>query len=138
MEISHPFAAQVDDVTPGDHQEPINLVEYGVGDGYEPHCDVACDRDGAAPPGARVATVLVYCEAAALGGATVFPDHRGAALKAMPAPADAVFFAYDGPGAPRETIHAGCPVRAGAKRVLSVFLRSEPEPEAGAEAGDVD
>ena len=30
----------------GTFQEPLNLVEYGQFDYYEPHCDVSCERSG--------------------------------------------------------------------------------------------
>lgn len=104
-------------------QEPVNLIEYGEKDAYEPHCDSDCLRDGPVGPGARVATVLVYCAAPDLGGATVFPDRGGGrALKIAPAANAALVFSYE-TGA-RGALHAGCAVRRGTKRVLSIFLRT--------------
>ena len=112
---------------------PFRPDRYGEKDAYEPHCDASCDRPRV-EPGGRVATVLVYCEAPRLGGATVFPDHAGRALKVAPTAGAALFFAY-ATGA-RHALHAGCAVRAGAKRVLSIFLRSAGGP--GAVEIDVD
>ncbi|KAK7238389.1 procollagen-proline 4-dioxygenase [Aureococcus anophagefferens] len=124
----------------GDFQEPVNVVERGAGvrygerDAYEPHCDVSCDRaDGAGGSGGRAATVLLYCAAPALGGATVFP---GRGLKVDPVPGSALFFAYDADAA--STLHAGCAVRTGAKVVASAFLRSGVSAERPWGAVDVD
>ncbi|KAH8071105.1 procollagen-proline 4-dioxygenase [Aureococcus anophagefferens] len=107
---------------------------YGERDAYEPHCDVSCDRaDGAGGSGGRAATVLLYCAAPALGGATVFP---GRGLKVDPVPGSALFFAYDADAA--STLHAGCAVRTGAKVVASAFLRSGVSAERPWGAVDVD
>ena len=107
---------------------------YGERDAYEPHCDVSCDRaDGAGGSGGRAATVLLYCAAPALGGATVFP---GRGLKVDPVPGSALFFAYDVDAA--STLHAGCAVRTGAKVVASAFLRSGVSAERPWGAVDVD
>ena len=147
----------------GDFQEPVNVVErgsgvlvpctwglvsctwglvslgtpsdrYGERDAYEPHCDVSCDRaDGVGGSGGRAATVLLYCAAPALGGATVFP---GRGLKVDPVPGSALFFAYDVGAA--STLHAGCAVRTGSKVVASAFLRSGVSAERPWGAVDVD
>ena len=53
---------------PYEAQEPINFLHYKVGFEYKPHTDGAGRTKGK-----RVATTLVYCEAAAEGGSTVFP-----------------------------------------------------------------
>ncbi|EGB09159.1 hypothetical protein AURANDRAFT_63636 [Aureococcus anophagefferens] len=110
------------------------FLPYGERDAYEPHCDVSCDRaDGAGGSGGRAATVLLYCAAPALGGATVFP---GRGLKVDPVPGSALFFAYDADAA--STLHAGCAVRTGAKVVASAFLRSGVSAERPWGAVDVD
>ena len=116
-------------------QEPLNIVEYGQFDHYEPHCDVSCERSGSRP-GGRVATLLLVCEAPKLGGATAFPRHHDRALTLRPAAGDAVFFAYDKNA--RESLHAGCPVREGVKRVVSVFLRDGVTASSPASHFDVD
>ena len=120
---------------PRTFQEPLNIVEYGQFDYYEPHCDVSCERSGA-KPGGRVVTLLLVCEMPKLGGATAFPRHHDRALTLRPAAGDAVFFAYDKNA--RESLHAGCPVREGAKRVVSVFLRDGVTASSPASHFDVD
>jgi hypothetical protein len=122
-------------VTTGTFQEPLNIVEYGQFDYYEPHCDVSCERSGP-KPGRRVATVLLVCETPKLGGATAFPRHHDRALTLRPAAGDAVFFAYDEKA--RESLHAGCPVRDGVKRVVSIFLRDGVTASSPASHFDVD
>ena len=116
-------------------QEPLNIVEYGQFDHYEPHCDCSCERSSP-KPGGRVATMLLVCETPKLGGATAFPRHRGKALTLRPGAGDAVFFAYDKNA--RESLHAGCPVRDGVKRVVSIFLRDGVTASSPASHFDVD
>ena len=120
---------------PRTFQEPLNIVEYGQFDHYEPHCDCSCERSGPRP-GGRVATMLLVCEAPTLGGATAFPRHHDRALTLRPGAGDAVFFAY-GENA-RESLHAGCPVRDGVKRVVSIFLRDGVTASSPASHYDVD
>ena len=120
---------------PRTFQEPLNIVEYGQFDHYEPHCDCSCERSGPRP-GGRVATMLLVCEAPTLGGATAFPRHHDRALTLRPAAGDAVFFAYDKNA--RESLHAGCPVRDGVKRVVSIFLRDGVTASSPASHFDVD
>lgn len=119
----------------GPFQEPLNIVEYGLFDYYEPHCDVSCERSGP-KPGGRVATMLLVCEQPTLGGATAFPRHHDRALTLRPGVGDAVFFAYDRNA--RESLHAGCPVREGVKRIVSVFLRDGVDGLSPASRFDVD
>jgi len=122
-------------VLTGTFQEPLNIVEYGQFDHYEPHCDATCERSGP-KPGGRVATMLLVCEMPKLGGATAFPRHHGKALTLRPAAGDAVFFAYDKNA--RESLHAGCPVRESVKRVVSIFLRDGVTASSPASHFDVD
>ena len=135
LERAASIAEAFDMRVPINFQEPLNLVEYGQFDHYEPHCDVSCERPGP-KPGGRVATMLLVCEAPTLGGATAFPRHRGKALTLRPAAGDAVFFAYDKNA--RESLHAGCPVRDGVKRVVSIFLRDGVTASSPASHFDVD
>ena len=131
--VAEAFDIRVPEV--GTFQEPLNIVEYGQFDYYEPHCDVSCERSGP-KPGGRVATMLLVCKAPTLGGATAFPRHRGQALTLRPGAGDAVFFAYDKNA--RESLHAGCPVREGVKRVVSIFLRDGVTASSPASHFDVD
>ena len=113
----------------GGGQEPLNVVRYAPGDAYPGHCDGSCDGTPYLP-GGRVASVVVYCEAAAAGGDVVFP---GAGVRPQsPEPGSALFLGYrderdhspslhlmDG----GLTRHAGCEVTSGEKWVLTLFLR---------------
>ena len=56
-------------------QEPLNIVEYGQFDHYEPHCDVSCERSGP-KPGGRVATMPLPCKhPSVLPGVPQFQPH---------------------------------------------------------------
>ncbi|KAK7236820.1 procollagen-proline 4-dioxygenase [Aureococcus anophagefferens] len=126
-ECAHLKAATMHNLTAA--TEPLNVVRYGPGDAYPGHCDGSCDGTPYLP-GGRVASVVVYCEAAAAGGDVVFP---GAGVRPQsPAPGSALFLGYrderdhspslhlmDG----GLTRHAGCEVTAGEKWVLTLFLR---------------
>ena len=98
---------------PYEAQEPINFLHYKVGFEYKPHTDGAGRKKGK-----RVATTLVYCEAAAEGGSTVFP---GDDLKLSPGEGDLLFFEYK--NGPQSTQHAACPVIAGNKTTLTMWHR---------------
>jgi hypothetical protein len=101
------------EVIPYEAQEPINFLHYKVGFEYKPHTD-----GGGRQKGKRVATTLVYCEAAAEGGSTVFP---GDDLKLSPGEGDLLFFEYK--NGPQSTQHAACPVIAGNKTTLTMWHR---------------
>ena len=113
-------------VTVGDWQEPLNVVDYQFADAYEPHCDVDCGRSQHLN-GGRLATILVYCQEPEMGGATVFPSHGGRSIKVAPRANAALYFDYAVNA--RDALHAGCPVRAGQKRVVSIFLRAGVDAE---------
>jgi hypothetical protein len=60
------------DIVPGAFQEPLNFIEYDFAGEYRPHCDGVCHKTRYST-GGRVATLIHYCKAATVGGATVFP-----------------------------------------------------------------
>jgi hypothetical protein len=102
---------------PYEAQEPINFLHYKVGFEYKPHTDGAGRKKGK-----RVATTLVYCEAAAEGGSTVFPgDTTSSSLKLSPGEGDLLFFEYK--NGPQSTQHAACPVIEGNKTTLTMWHR---------------
>jgi hypothetical protein len=83
---------------PYEGQEPVNFLHYLRGYEYRPHSD-----GGRKPgPGKRVASSLLYCEAATAGGATVFPQQP---VKFQPGPRDLIFFAYN-PDPRGDALHA--------------------------------
>lgn len=110
---------------PRDHGEGLQVLRYGVGAQYRPHHDYF---DPAMPGsevllrrgGQRVATVVMYLNTPARGGATAFPD---AHFEAAAVKGNAVFFSYDRPHPMTRTLHAGCPVRAGEKWIVTKWLR---------------
>lgn len=106
----------------GGFQEPLNFIQYAVAGEYRPHCDGVCHRSKYAP-GGRVATLIHYCKAATVGGATVFPT---AGLKVQPEDGSAVLFAYkrdDGFMDDGNTQHTGCLVREGDKQIVTMWMR---------------
>ena len=91
---------------------------------YRPHCDGVCQRRPYAR-GGRVATLLHYCRAPTVGGATVFPK---AGLKGQPTDGSAVLFAYkhdDGHMDDGFTLHTGCLVREGTKQIVTMWMRED-------------
>ena len=117
-------------VVAGGFQEPLNFIQYAVAGEYRPHCDGVCRRTEYTP-GSRVATLIHYCKAATVGGATVFPN---AGLKVQPVDGSAVLFAYkrdDGFMEDGNTLHTGCLVREGTKQIVTMWMRenlSQAEP----------
>jgi prolyl 4-hydroxylase len=121
---------------PIDRAEPLQVLRYGPGDEYAPHFDFFdvddTPRDaGDGQPttltryGQRVATLICYLSAVESGGATVFPE---IGLEIRPLPGRAVYFTYlDANGAvdPR-SLHAGAPVLAGEKWIVTQWCRERP------------
>ena len=105
---------------PYEAQEPINFLFYRAGYEYKPHSDGAGGKRGK-----RVATTLVYCDAPAAGGSTVFTGANG--LRFAPKRGDLLFFSYAN-GA-RDTTHAACPVGAGNKSTLTMWHRLGVSPD---------
>ncbi|KAH8056403.1 procollagen-proline 4-dioxygenase [Aureococcus anophagefferens] len=101
-------------------REPINFLFYRAGYEYKPHSDGAGGKRGK-----RVATTLVYCDAPASGGSTVFTGTNG--LRFAPKRGDLLFFSYAN-GA-RDTTHAACPVAAGNKSTLTMWHRLGVSPD---------
>ena len=75
--------------------------------------------------GGRVATLIHYCQAADLGGATVFPK---TGIKVAPVTDSALLFAYkrdDGFMDDGNTLHTGCLVREGRKQIVTMWMRED-------------
>lgn len=110
---------------PLENGEGLQVLCYGPGAQYRPHHDYF---DPAMPGsdvllrrgGQRVASVVIYLNTPERGGATVFPDvhFEVAAVKG-----NAVFFSYDRAHPMTRTLHAGAPVVAGEKWILTKWLR---------------
>lgn len=110
---------------PVENGEGLQVLSYGPGAEYKPHYDYF---DSAEPGsatilargGQRVATLVIYLQEPAEGGATVFPDLR---LQVVPRRGSAVFFSYSQAHPCSQTLHGGMPVLAGEKWIATKWLR---------------
>lgn len=110
---------------PVDHGEGLQILRYGPGAEYRPHYDYF---DPAQPGsarvlsrgGQRVATLVMYLNDVASGGATTFPD---VGLQVQPQMGGAVFFSYPQATPASRTLHAGAPVIEGEKWVATKWFR---------------
>jgi prolyl 4-hydroxylase len=110
---------------PLENGEGLQLLRYGPGAEYKPHHDYFDPkRPGSAVAlrrgGQRVASLVIYLNTPARGGATTFPEthfevaaHKG----------NAVFFSYDRPHPMTASLHGGAPVLEGEKWVVTKWLR---------------
>jgi hypothetical protein len=76
------------------------------------HCDGSCDNSMHVTTG-RVATAVLYCQAAEVGGGTTFTKSD---IFVKPKRGSVTFFSYKGPDGRMDdgyTEHSGCPVLEG-------------------------
>lgn len=121
--IEHRLAALVD--WPVENGEGLSLLRYLPGAEYRPHHDYFDPaRPGSAATlargGQRVASIVMYLNTPARGGATTFPDAR---FEVAAVKGNAVFFAYDRPHPMTGSLHAGAPLIEGEKWVVTKWLR---------------
>lgn len=110
---------------PLENGEGLQILNYGAGAEYKPHHDyfdpelpgseVLLQRGGQ-----RVATVVMYLNTPARGGATTFPESH---FEVGAVKGNAVFFSYDRPHPMTKSLHGGAPVIAGEKWVATKWLR---------------
>jgi prolyl 4-hydroxylase len=110
---------------PVENGEGLQVLRYGPGAEYRPHYDYFDpSRPGTskilARGGQRVASLVMYLNTPARGGATTFPD---VGFEVAPVKGNAVFFAYDRPHPMTRSLHGGAPVLAGEKWVATKWLR---------------
>lgn len=117
---------------PADCCEGLQVVRYGVADEYRPHFDwIDPDVPGLsqhlAVGGQRLATLILYLNDVAAGGATSFP---ATGLSVMPRKGNALFFRNtDVQGVPEQrSLHAGDPVLKGVKFIANKWLRERTFP----------
>lgn len=111
-------------------QEDLMSIQYeGRGeddespDRYTPHCDGEC-TGMEFKTGNRMATMVIYCDVPAKGGATNF---RNSGLHIVPTAGSASFFSYIDPETMTMdngfTEHSGCPVVEGEKKIVTQWVR---------------
>lgn len=110
---------------PLENGEAIQILRYGPGAEYRPHHDYFDPTwSGSAGPlkrgGQRVASLVMYLNTPACGGATTFPESN---LEIGAVKGNAVFFSYDRPHPMTRTLHAGAPVLEGEKWIATKWLR---------------
>lgn len=110
---------------PVENGEAIQILRYGPGAEYRPHHDYFDPAwPGSAGPlkrgGQRVASLVMYLNTPARGGATTFPESN---LEIGAIKGNAVYFSYDRPHPMTRTLHAGAPVLEGEKWIATKWLR---------------
>lgn len=128
-----PFIARLDRRTselmncPVDHGEGLQVLHYNGGGEYRPHFDYFPPDDAGsavqmAVGGQRVSTLVMYLNDLAHGGATVFPK---LGLEVCPTKGSAVYFEYTNSRGQVDpmTLHAGAPVGAGEKWIVTKWMR---------------
>lgn len=110
---------------PVEYGEGLQILRYSPGAQYRPHYDYFDPAEPGTPTilrrgGQRVATLVMYLQAPAQGGATTFPD---VGLEVAPVRGTGVFFSYDRPDPATRSLHGGAPVLAGEKWVATKWLR---------------
>src|SRR5690349_5442601 len=114
------------------HGEFLQILRYRPGEEFRPHVDYFNESGAGAyrslgDGGQRAQTVLMYLNDDYTGGSTVFPKLQ---LDIKGRPGEALHFhnlGADGLGH-KDTLHAGLPVIAGEKWLLSQWIRSERYP----------
>jgi prolyl 4-hydroxylase len=110
---------------PLENGEGLQVLRYRPGAEYKPHYDYFDPSQPGTPSilkrgGQRVASLVMYLNTPARGGATTFPDVN---LEVGPVKGNAVFFSYDRPHPMTRTLHGGAPVLEGEKWVATKWLR---------------
>ncbi len=110
---------------PVENGEGLQILRYRPGAEYKPHYDYFDPSQAGTPAilkrgGQRVASLVMYLNTPARGGATTFPD---AHLEVAPIKGNGVFFSYDRPHPMTRSLHGGAPVQEGEKWVATKWLR---------------
>jgi len=116
---------------PVENGEGLQLIHYGPGDEYRAHYDwfdpaLAGSAVHMRAGGQRVATMIFYLNRPDRGGGTQFPWLSGLTVAAVPGRA-LYFENVDGSHAIDHRVqHAGTPVEAGEKWIVTKWLRAGP------------
>jgi prolyl 4-hydroxylase len=112
---------------PVSHLEPLSVNRYGKGGEFREHVDYleesSTDTRVFGEAGDRVATLVLYLNEVASGGATVFPI---AGLELRPQRGSALWFSYcDGAdGFDPASLHAGASIARGEKWIATVWAHA--------------
>ena len=110
---------------PLENGEGLQVLRYRPGAEYKPHYDYFDPAQPGTPAilrrgGQRVASLVMYLNSPAKGGATTFPDVH---FEVGPVKGNAVFFSYDRPHPMTRSLHGGAPVIEGEKWVATKWMR---------------
>ena len=113
--------------------EPTNILHYNIGEEYRPHYDIVRPKEvidfeaDLRAHGQRLVTVLVYLNEGYEGGETEFPLLQ---QRFKGKPGDALIFwnLSEAQELERYSLHAGLPVVAGEKWLLSQWVRQRALP----------
>jgi prolyl 4-hydroxylase len=107
--------------------EGLQILNYGVGQEYQPHYDYFPPKlPGSAVHlrngGQRVATLILYLNNVEEGGETIFPE---LGLSIVPARGNALYFRNTMADGTEDalTLHGGAPVRRGEKWIATKWMR---------------
>ncbi len=107
--------------------EGLQIMRYKPGAQYRPHFDFFRNQAGGESVhlrrgGQRIATLVMYLNDGAAGGATIFPE---IGFDVAPVRGNAVYFAYtDAAGRTDDTsLHGGAPVTGGEKWIATKWFR---------------
>jgi len=116
---------------PVENGEGFQLIHYGPGDEYRPHFDwfdpaLAGSAVHLKAGGQRIATLIFYLNRPERGGATQFPFLSGLTVSAVAG--RALYFENidDAYSVDHRVQHAGTPVEAGEKWIVTKWLRVGP------------
>jgi len=125
---------------PLENGEGFQVLRYLPGAQASPHFDFlqpsnAANRASLARSGQRVSTLIAYLNDVESGGETVFPK---IGLGVLPQRGNAVYFEYCNGRSQvdEQSLHAGSPVLAGEKWVLTKWMRERRFVSAGAAAAE--
>lgn len=109
---------------PLDHFEPVAITHYVPGAEFLEHTDYLDNNDGKkifGPEGDRIATLVVYLNDVAAGGATTFPE---AGIEVRPQRGSGIYFAYQHADRSLDaaSLHAGAPTTEGDKWIATFWL----------------
>jgi len=110
---------------PVERGEGLQILRYRPGAEYKPHYDYFDPKEAGTPVilrrgGQRLASLVMYLNTPARGGATTFPD---VAMEVKAMRGNATFFSYARPEPDTLTLHGGAPVVEGEKWVATKWLR---------------